>query len=195
MCSVEHYGSFLIHSWFCLMHNSIPSWSTNRFFSHLPNAQFADCITYLTTQRILFWFLQTITFLPFCTCLSFIMFGDVSFPVSHLFAIFASKCASSGSTEQPTSIFLVAWPAHNLLIASPASPHRKFCLGFHRKLHFWVFTYIWVLICMNMFHPHFQCFGHHSIPVYSHRLSRTIHRHILVTWPAQNSLFASPASP
>ena len=57
------------------MQSSITSRSTNTFFSHLAGAQFADCITCLTTlllgRKILFWFPQTIPFVPFRTYLTF----------------------------------------------------------------------------------------------------------------------------
>ena len=89
-------------------------------FSHLAGTQFAYCINCLTPQRNLFLFLQTNMFLPFRTWLSFIMSGHVSFPIFHSFAIFPFQYAPAGSVEQPTSTFLVAWPAHNLLIAWPA---------------------------------------------------------------------------
>ena len=48
-------------------------------FSGLANAQFAHCISCLTLQVFLFWIQQIIAFLPFHTCLSFIMFEYVSF--------------------------------------------------------------------------------------------------------------------
>ena len=137
-CSAQHNSSFLIHGWFYLMHSSIPSWFTNTF-SRLAHTQFVDWITCLTTQRFLFQFLQTITFLPFRTCLRFIMSGHVSFLMFHSFAIFLSQCASAGSAEGLASTFLVTWPVHNLLIAWPASPYRD---GFYR--HFCQFIYVWV---------------------------------------------------
>ena len=40
----------------------------------------------------------------------------------HPFAFSPSKCAPIGSAEQSTNTFLVAWPAHNLMIPLPASP-------------------------------------------------------------------------
>ena len=51
-----------------------------------------------------------------------------------------------GSAEQSTNTFLVAWSAHNLLIAWLVSPHRRFYSIFHTLLLFWQF---------------FQCFGLH----------------------------------
>ena len=40
----------------------------------------------------------------------------------HSFPISPTQCATKGSAEQSTYTFLVAQPAHNLLIALPASP-------------------------------------------------------------------------
>ena len=47
-CSAECNGSILIHGWFYLVHNSIPSYIHQHIFSHLAGAQFADSITCLT---------------------------------------------------------------------------------------------------------------------------------------------------
>ena len=122
---------FVSHSWLVLLDAQQHAKLIRQYiFNHLVGKQFADCSTCLTTQRILFLFLQTITFLPFCTCLSF-MSGHVSFPMFHSFAIFPFQYAPAGSVKRPTSTFLVAWPehnfaflfawrAHNLLIAWPA---------------------------------------------------------------------------
>ena len=53
--------------------------STNVILSCLAGAQFADCITCLTTLRILFQFQHTIAFLLFHKRLSLYMFEHVSF--------------------------------------------------------------------------------------------------------------------
>ena len=65
-----------------------------------------------------------------------------------------------------------------MLIASPASPHRKFCFCFHRQLRFRLFTHVSFLLCLNRFHFYVPCLCHCSIPVCSCRLSRAIHQHI-----------------
>ena len=52
---------------------------TNIFFSRLTGKKFSDCISCLTTERILFQFEQTIAFSSFHTCLSFIMSEYISF--------------------------------------------------------------------------------------------------------------------
>ena len=127
---------------------------TNIFFSCLPDTQFADCINCLTTQRNLFQFSQTIAFWPFHT-FEFCYFWICFIPTFHVFAIFLSQSAPACSAEQQTNIFLVTWLAHNLLFAWPASPHRYFYFGFKRQLHFCQFIYIWVWICLNMFHSWF----------------------------------------
>ena len=94
-------------------------------------------------HRFLFWFLQTITFPPFRTCLSFIMSGHVSFLMFHSFAIFLSQCASAGSAEGSASTFLFTWPGHNLLIAWPVSHYRH---GFYRQLHFYIYCIAFIYV-------------------------------------------------
>ena len=42
--------------------------------------------------------------------------------IFHLFVIYSFQCAPKGSAKRFTDPFLVAWPAHNLLITLPASP-------------------------------------------------------------------------
>ena len=75
--------------------------------------------------NILFQFEPT---LHFC---QFIVFecqyiGICFVSMFHLFAISSSQGAPKGSAEPFTHPFLVAWSAHNLLIALPESPpHRK----------------------------------------------------------------------
>ena len=120
-------------------------------FSRLASAQLADCIIYLTTQRMLFRFLQTITFSSFRTCLSFIISGHVSFLMFHLIAIFPSQCVLEGSAERSTSTFLVAWPVQNLLIAWPISPYRHFCFGFYRLFHFCQFSFVWIYLIILIY--------------------------------------------
>ena len=44
------------------------------------------------------------------------MSGHVSFPMFNSFAIFPFQYAHAGSVKLPTNTFLLAWPAHNLLI-------------------------------------------------------------------------------
>ena len=82
-CSVEYPSLFLIHGWFCfsftiLVHNSFQVRYTNTFFSCLASAQFADCMTCLAIQRILFPFEQTIAFSPVHICLSLNMSEYIS---------------------------------------------------------------------------------------------------------------------
>ena len=82
-CSVEYPSLFLIHGWFCfsftiLVHNSFQVRYTNTFFSCLASAQFADCMTCLAIQRILFPFEQLIAFSPVHICLSLNKFEYVS---------------------------------------------------------------------------------------------------------------------
>ena len=141
------------------MHNSTQSWSANTFFNHQVGTQFADCSTCLTTQRILFWFLQTITFLPFLTCLSFIMSGHVSFPMSHSFAIFPFQYALAGSVEQPTSTFLVAWLEHNFAFLLAWRTHNLLIawLAYHlTEFMFWFpqsIAFLLVYFCLSFNTP------------------------------------------
>ena len=65
--------------------------STNTIFQSPADAQFADCITCLTTQRILLWFSQTIAFSPFHTCLS----STISEYVSSLCSVILPSCHHS----------------------------------------------------------------------------------------------------
>ena len=53
------------------------------------------------------------------------------------------------------------------------SPHRHFCFGFNRQLDFCQFIYVWVWICLNMFHSNFSFVCNLSILVCSHRVSRS----------------------
>ena len=57
-----------------------PARFTNTFFSHRASTQFIACMTCLTSQTFLFWFLQTIAFLPVYLCLSFNTSEYVSLP-------------------------------------------------------------------------------------------------------------------
>ena len=73
--------------------------------------------------------------------------------------------------------FLVVWLANNSLIALPASLQRKFVSVFTDNCVF-ASSHIFVLLCMYMFwSPCFVLFCHHSIPVFSRRLSRAILPH------------------
>ena len=61
-----------------------------------------------------------------------------------------------GSAEPSTNTFLVAWSAHNLLIALSALP-AHICFGLHRLSQFRQFTYVFefehACICfISMFH-------------------------------------------
>ena len=50
------------------------------------------------------------------------MSEHVSFPCILHSVFSSSQIAPKGSTGQSTNTFLVTWPAHDLLIATPASP-------------------------------------------------------------------------
>ena len=69
-------------------------------FSPLAGVQFADCMTCVTLQTILFSFSHTIAFLPVFLCLSLHMFELVFvftclFLYFHQFTISPSECAST----------------------------------------------------------------------------------------------------
>ena len=98
-------------------------------FSHLADAKLTDCMTCLTSQTFLFYFPHTIAFLPVFQCFSLHMFELVFvftclFPCFHSFTFFRPSVPPHDSAVQFTNTDLVAWPAHNFLIALPASPHK-----------------------------------------------------------------------
>ena len=70
-----------------------------RIFQSPAGAQVADCITCLITQRILLRFLQTITFLPVCTCLSFYVCTCFIPNVSFIFNLSIPVCSHRLSRE------------------------------------------------------------------------------------------------
>ena len=94
----------------------------------------------------------------------------------HSFAISPYQCATKDSAERSTYTFLVARPAHNLLIALPASP-RTILFQFHQKIAsqlvhlFYIYIHIFILnisehVCLL------------SIPACPHKVKRAIHQHI-----------------
>ena len=114
-------------------------------FSRLAGAQFADCITCLTWQIFFFVFNKQLLFRLFIhawfwSCLY--MF--------HSFAIFLSQCVPLGSVELSTNTFLIAWPAHNLLIALPASLYKFICVSISvdscilASLFMFELEYVWI---------------------------------------------------
>ena len=74
--SVAIYFSFT--AGFTCSTTASPARSTNTFFRPLTNAQFANCITCLTTQIVLFRFSRTMVVSFFHTCLTFAMYAYVS---------------------------------------------------------------------------------------------------------------------
>ena len=84
--------------------------------------------------------------------------------MSRVFAIILSQCVLTGSAEQSTNTFLVAWQTHSSLFAWSASPCRQFCFGFYRQLRFHQFIYVWVLVLLNMFHSDVSFISSLSIP-------------------------------
>ena len=109
-------------------------------------------------------------------------------------------------SEWSTNTFLVTWPAHNLLIALPASPTQiAYCINCLANTNFvlictdyYIVTslfilYFWAWICLNIFHSHVSFICNLSILVCYHRLSRaTMDRHpkgsALLSWSAKSKL-------
>ena len=93
-----------------------------------------------------------------------------------LFAIYSSQCARKGSAEQFTDPFLVAWPAHNLLLHY-LPHHLPFCFGLNRHCVFAssLFTVLSFNKPIHVPVPWFIC--HFSVPVCYCRLSRAIYSH------------------
>ena len=77
--------------------------------------------------------------------------------MSRVFAIILSQYVLTGSAEQSTNTFLVAW-TYRSLFAWPASPYRQFCFGFYRQLRFHQFICVWVKYVSLRCFIHFQSF-------------------------------------
>ena len=98
-------------------------------------------ITSPASQHREFGFPHTITFSPFCTCFSFIMF--------HLFAFFLSQYAPTDLEEHPTSTTFSRLSGTYLLFAQPASPQgHSVCFRFHTLLH--LCQFIFVSVCTHL---------------------------------------------
>ena len=119
----------------------------------------------------------------------------------HSFAFPTSQYASTGSAESSTNTLLVAYPVHNLLIAWPASTHRRFHSVFHTLLHFCQFFNVWVCTCLSLYISsqffsyvfiRLQSF-HPSVP--PHDSAERSTNTVLVAWPVLNFLITSPVSP
>ena len=90
---------------------------------------------------------------------------------SFVYNLSIPMCPPHGSADQSTNTVLVAWPAHNFLIASPASPHKYFCFCFPQAIVFST-----VHSCFSFIIPlYVSFFCHLSFPVCSHKLRRAIH--------------------
>ena len=118
-------------------------------FSCLAGAQFADCTTCLAYTYILFWFAQTVTFLPVyllyifefehvCTCF-------VS--MFHSFAIFIPQCAPIGPAEQ-------RW--------TTTQKDRPHYLDLQRAASVTIYLLTHIYVCSTLSHKiHTIQFGHH----------------------------------
>ena len=78
-------------------------------------------------------------------------FRTCFFSMFHSFAIFPSQCATKDSAEQSSYTYLVAWPAHNLLIALPASPptilfHFQHTIAFQPVHLFYLYTFCSLIV-------------------------------------------------
>ena len=165
-----------------------------QIFSHPAGTQCADCIMYLATNHFVsVWVDNCLSASSLVshiyTFFSLNMSEHVSF-LCFILCLFPSTCAPIGSAEPPTNTFLVAWPAHNLLIALPALPtHTLF--WFAQAITFLpVYLYFWVWTCLYMFH---SFVSHLSIPVCSHRLIReTMDHHpkglVPLSWCTKSNL-------
>ena len=118
------------HSFTVFPSECAPTWLSRAIhqhtFSRLAGAQFTDCMTCPTSQRFFILFFHTLLhFCQFfnvlvCTCLSSHAYSYVFINLQS----FRLSVPPHGSAEQSTSTVLVAWLAHNFLIALPASPHK-----------------------------------------------------------------------
>ena len=174
-------------------------------FSRLASAQFTDCMTCLTSKTFLFCL-----FTHYCIFASFSMFEFAHVWACiclHMFiSMFLFVCNFSASlcphiAKQSTNTLLVAWPAHNLLIAWLASPDRRFYSIFHTLLLFYQFFNVLVSIFLRMYLSS-HVYSYVFINLQSFRLSVSPHwsaeqstSMILVAWPVHKALVASTASP
>ena len=94
---------------------------------------------------------------------------------SCLYFIYLSFLHPSVLPEWFTDPFLVAWPAHNLLITLPGFATNHFGLDRHCICATSLFTILSSNMPTHVPFPWFLC--HSSIPVYYKRLSRAIHPH------------------
>ena len=114
----------------------------------------------------------------------------------HLLSLHPNVLPQAQPSDPP-----VVWPAHNLLIAWPASPHKCFYSVFHTLLHFCQFFNVWVCTCLSLYmssHVYSFVFIHlqsfcPSVP--PHGSAEQSANTVLVAWPAHNFFIASPASP
>ena len=101
-----------------------------------------------------------------------------------------------GSAEQSTNTLLVTWPAHNLLIAWLASPHRHFYSIFHTLLHFHQYFYVWVCPCLNLYlSPYVYFYVFINLQSFRpcvppHGSAEQSTNTVLVTWPARYFLIS-----
>ena len=121
------------------------------------------------------------------------MFSMLRFYISFMCHFFTPVCYDRLIRAIHRPLFLVAWPAHNLLITLPAS-HQPFCFSFstlsasslvsHRYTH----SLVWICLNISSF---FLCFMWPIRQQGSAEPSNTI----LVAWPAHNSLIVIFSSP
>ena len=166
-----------------LFHNILPP-KHNEFIPKQCDFKCGNCKTLVWTYYCVFTYIWVLLCLNmFYSYVPFIC--NLSIPVC--------SCWLGSSIHQ--HIFSRLASVHSL-IAWPATSYRHFCFGFHRLLHFHQFIYVWVGICLNMFHSyvfiHLQSF-HPSGLVYGSAGWST--NTFLVAWPAHNLLTAWPASP
>ena len=122
-------------------------------------------------------------------------------PVFHSFTIPLSQCAPAGSAEQSTSTLLVAWSAHNSLIAWAASLHQRFYSVVSYTIAFPPVFYVWVCTCFSLHlsshvHSHiFMCLQFLRPSVPPHGSAEQSTNTLLVAWLVHNLLIAWLASP
>ena len=127
-------------------------------------------------------------------------FWTCFFSMFYSFAISSSQCATKGSAEWSTYTFLVARPAHNMLIASPASPpnilfHFEHTTAFQSVHLFYLYTFFSLNMSENVFVSEFhpftfslsQCAPIGSVEPPSNTFS--------VAFPAHNLMILLPALP
>ena len=178
--SFEHNSPFLICSWFDLGHNSIPNYT---IFSCLAGAQFADCITCLTTQNFVSVSTQhcifAISHVWVCTCLNMLR-SNVSF-ICHYSISVCTQILGRAIHQCIFSCLASAQVADCITCLATYSFFFQFeqnCF-FASSLFLYIFyIYFWVWTCLNMFRFYVLSICLFSIPVWSHRLSKAIHQHI-----------------